>query len=82
MALHTSRWAARLALKALCTSLARLGGRLSFLLRPRLEDIVGVEDEMREVVVEVVVGDEPLAGETWKVGGVEGRRWFDCSRQI
>ena len=34
-----SKWAARRALKALWTSLARLGGRLSFLLRPRLEDM-------------------------------------------
>lgn len=51
----TSRWAARLALKALCTSLARFGGRLSFLLRPRLEDIVGDEGERRVVDVEVVV---------------------------
>ena len=36
---HTSRWAARLARKALWTSRARLGGRLSFLLRPRFDDM-------------------------------------------
>ncbi len=67
----TSRWAARLALNALCTSLARFGGRLSFLLRPRLEDIGGVADEIKEVDVEVVV-----RGGTWKSEGVEGRRWL------
>ena len=37
--LRTWRWAARLALKALWTSLARFGGRLSLRLRPRLDDI-------------------------------------------
>ena len=70
----TSRWAARLALKALCTSLARFGGRLSFLLRPRLEDMVGVADEINEVDVEVVV--RMSGGGTWKSEGVEGRRWL------
>lgn len=36
---RTSRWAARRALNALCTSRARFGGRLSLRLRPRFEDI-------------------------------------------
>ena len=36
---HTWRWAARLARKARWTSRARFGGRLSFLLRPLLEDM-------------------------------------------
>ncbi len=46
--IHTSRCAARLARKALWTSLARLGGRLSLRLRPRLEDIAGTVEGDRE----------------------------------
>lgn len=46
---RTSRCAARLARKALCTSRALLGGRLSLRLRPRLDDMAGEGEGLDEV---------------------------------
>ena len=67
--IRTSRCAARLARKALWTSLARLGGRLSLRLRPRLEDMAGTVEGDRE--------GNGMRG----VGNGEGEEEFGRARQ-
>ena len=80
--IRTSRWAALLARNALWTSQARLGGRLSLRLRPRLEDMADWWGEMVEGSGEEdVIGGEGGA-ESVEGAGCEGgslrERWIDA----